>query len=187
MSHTVGYTNSARFKALEDLQKASVDLCLTYCGWEHCRPSYRFGPNGRATHVLHLVREGKGTLEMNKKKYYLTKGDMFYISPAVNAWYEADQEEPWSYIWIGFVGLKADEYVDGAGFSLKSPVRKIDCTERVESCIEQMLEAYQQTFGNELRRNGLLLLCFSELIDDYCKKYAEGGSWQIIPARARYM
>ena len=36
MKHVSGYTNSARFRALEDLQKDSADLCLIYCGWEYC-------------------------------------------------------------------------------------------------------------------------------------------------------
>lgn len=40
MKHVSGYTNSARFRALEDLQKDSADLCLSYCGWEYCDPGH---------------------------------------------------------------------------------------------------------------------------------------------------
>ena len=42
LSRTVGFTSHARYKCLEDLQKDSVDLCVTYCGWEYCNPGYRF-------------------------------------------------------------------------------------------------------------------------------------------------
>ena len=69
MKQTTGYTSSARYKCLEDLQKNSSGLCLTYCGWEYCDPGHRFGPNKRTSCVLHIVKEGKGILEMDKKKY----------------------------------------------------------------------------------------------------------------------
>lgn len=175
MSHTVGFTNSARYKCLEDLQKDSVDLCLTYCGWECCDPSHRFGPNKRNAYVLHMVRGGKGVLEMNKKKYELTKGDAFLIPPGVEAWYEADRDDPWSYMWIGFVGLKADECAGGAGFSMKNPVRKIDCIQEVNQYVDQMLEAHQLSYANELKRNGLLMMVFSALIEDYHSNSVSAG------------
>ena len=64
MKHVAGYTNSARFRCLEDLQKDSADLCLIYCGWEYCNPGHKYGPNLRTSYVLHIVRSGKGILEL---------------------------------------------------------------------------------------------------------------------------
>ena len=95
MKHVSGYTNSARFRALEDLQKDSADLCLIYCGWEYCEPGHRYGPNMRTTYVLHIIRSGRGTLEIHNQKYELTAGDAFLLCPDVEAWYEADWEDPW--------------------------------------------------------------------------------------------
>lgn len=174
-THTVGFTNSARYRALEDLQKDSVDLCLTYCGLEYCNPSHRFGPNMRDAHVIHVIREGKGTLEINKKKYELGAGDVFYIPPKVEAWYESDKDDPWCYTWGGFVGMKAEECTSQAGFSLKNPVRKINCVDEVGQYIEQMLEAYQLSYSNELKRNGLLHLVMSAFVEDYCQNNAALG------------
>lgn len=174
-THTVGFTNSARYRALEDLQKDSVDLCLTYCGLEYCNPSHRFGPNMRDAHVIHVIREGKGTLEINKKKYELGAGDVFYIPPKVEAWYESDKDDPWCYTWVGFVGMKAEECTSQAGFSLKNPVRKINCVDEVGQYIEQMLEAYQLSYSNELKRNGLLHLVMSAFVEDYCQNTAALG------------
>ena len=88
MKHVSGYTNSARFRALEDLQKDSADLCLSYCGWEYCDPGHRYGPNMRTTYVLHIIRSGRGTLEIHNQKYVLTAGDAFLLSPNMEAWYE---------------------------------------------------------------------------------------------------
>ena len=174
-THTVGFTNSARYRVLEDLQKDSVDLCLTYCGLEYCNPSHRFGPNMRDAHVIHAIREGKGTLEINKKKYELGAGDVFYIPPKVEAWYESDKDDPWCYTWVGFVGMKAEECTSQAGFSLKNPVRKINCVDKVGQYIERMLEAYQLSYSNELKRNGLLHLVMSAFVEDYCQNNAALG------------
>lgn len=85
MKHVSGYTNSARFRALEDLQKDSADLCLSYCGWEYCDPGHRYGPNMRTTYVLHIIRSGRGTLEIHNQKYVLTAGDAFLLSPNMEA------------------------------------------------------------------------------------------------------
>lgn len=167
MLHTIGANSYTKYTGLEGLQKDSVDLCLTYCGWENCMPSHRFGPNRRSSYILHMVKHGKGILEMNDKVYQIGQGEAFMIPPGVEAWYEADKEEPWAYMWLGFAGLKADECVGSAGFSLKKPVRKINCMQELQGYIDRIIEASQLTYANELKRNGLLLMSFSELIEDY--------------------
>lgn len=181
MSHTVGLTSSARYKCLEDLQKDSVDLCLTYCGWEYCEPSHRFGPNKRESYVLHIIKEGKGVLEINKNKYELGPGDAFVIPPGKEAWYEADKDDPWSYMWIGFAGIRADECIGSAGFNVRNPVRRINCVEKINEYIDQMLEAYQLSYANELKRNGFLNLALSVLIEDYHQNPEEWGGSMVHP------
>lgn len=176
MKQTSGFTNSARYKCLEDLQKESVEMCLIYCGWEYCEPGHRYGPNERFCYLIHFVREGKGTLEMDGSIYHLEKGDAFMIMPHKTAWYEADMEEPWSYMWIGFTGLKAHECVHNAGFSEKVPVRRVQCIGRLNQFIDEMLESHQLTFEDELRRNGYLMLFFSELIKDYKDSSVTGAA-----------
>ena len=150
MKHVSGYTNSARFRALEDLQKDSADLCLIYCGWEYCEPGHRYGPNMRTTYVLHIIRSGRGTLEIHNQKYELTAGDAFLLCPDVEAWYEADWEDPWSYMWVGFTGYRAQEY-------------------ELNSYIDGILEAHQLSYTDELKRNGYLMLFFATLMEDYKK------------------
>ena len=106
MNRTTGYTSSTRYKCLEDLQRDSAELCLSYCGWEQCEPGHRFGPNRRRAFVLHFVRKGRGILEINGSQYHVKQGEIFLIPPNVEAWYEADQNDPWLYSWIGFTGLR---------------------------------------------------------------------------------
>lgn len=111
MLHTVGFTNSDSYKCLENLKKGAVDLCLTYCGWEKCDPGHRFGPNKRISHVLHIVESGSGVFEMDGHQYHLTGGEAFLIPASVEAWYEADMDNPWTYRWVGFEGMTAEEVI----------------------------------------------------------------------------
>ncbi|MDD6616531.1 MAG: AraC family transcriptional regulator [Lachnospiraceae bacterium] len=175
MAHTVGYTSSERCRCLENLQKNPLDLYLTYCGWEHCSPRHRYGPNKRAYFLIHIVWQGKGSLEIDGKKYCLQEGDAFFIPPGAEAWYEADEKDPWWYMWFAFSGLMAGECVDSAGFSLKNPVRRIGCLKELRTCIDQILDAHELTFSDELRRNGLLMTAMSALIRDYTENSAAGS------------
>ena len=132
MNRMTGYTSSAKYKSLEDIQRDSSELCLCYCGWEQCEPGHRYGPNRRRNYVLHFVSKGSGKLEVNGNQYHIKKGEAFLLPPATEAWYEADKEDPWFYSWVGFTGSKAKACVDNAGFSVKKPVRSIACLSHIQ-------------------------------------------------------
>ena len=167
LKQTSGFTNSARFKCLEDLEQDSGELWLSNCGGEYCDPGYRFDLMGRSTCVLHIVREGKGIFEINKEKYELSSGDAFFIPPNTKASYEADKEDPWSYMWVGFSGYKAYECAENSGFSLKTPVRRVSNLEKLKKYMDDMLEAHSLSYSDELKRNGCLMMFFAELMEDY--------------------
>lgn len=71
-------------------------------GRERCEPSHSFGPAVRTYWLLHYVVSGKGRFVREGKTYYLGKGDIFVIPPMLETYYEADKNDPWHYIWIGF-------------------------------------------------------------------------------------
>ncbi|MDO5135762.1 MAG: AraC family transcriptional regulator [Eubacteriales bacterium] len=163
----ISYTDSETYQCLENLQRQPVDLYLKYCGRENCVPSHRFGPNRRKSHVLHLVLAGKGILELDGRRYCLKPGNAFWLQPGVTAWYQADDKDPWTYCWVGFSGLLADESMSSAGFSRKNPVRVIGCRDEVDQIVGQMLAAHKPSWPDFLKRNSLLLLLLSALTEDY--------------------
>lgn len=173
MKQKSGFTNAAKYKSLDDLRKESVELCLTYCGLEECDAGHRVGPNRRKCYVLHVITEGKGTYETKEKVYHLRKGDAFLIYPGEEAFYQADEENPWSYIWIGFAGMKAEECIIHSGFSTKNHVKKVANISQLYSLVNAMLEAHELTYANELKRNGLLSFFFAQLIEEYSKQVSE--------------
>lgn len=72
------------------------------CGWEHCEPSHFFGPTARMYWLLHYVVSGSGIFETDGVRYPVRAGQMFVIHPLETTFYQADEHDPWEYIWIGF-------------------------------------------------------------------------------------
>ncbi len=78
------------------------DINPVQCGKQICDPSHSYGPATRTYYLLHFVISGKGTFFTQRGKFFLEKNDLFIIRPYEITYYEADKNDPWSYIWIGF-------------------------------------------------------------------------------------
>jgi len=137
------------------------ELFVTCCGCSQTEPLHSFGPALKPHYLIHYVLSGRGIFKKNGKEYVLEEGYGFMISPGELSFYQADEQEPWTYIWVGFGGSKAQEYVDCLGISDKNPVFLSESTEELYRIVRDMME--HNTFGvlNELRRNGLLHIFLS--------------------------
>ncbi len=71
-------------------------------GFQSCKPSHSYGPAVRSHWLIHYVVSGKGDFRTDKRTYALKAGDAFVIRPYEETYYEADREDPWEYVWIGF-------------------------------------------------------------------------------------
>lgn len=167
LTQTSDFTISSKANYLEDLHQTSDDLCLNYCGCECCNPGQRCDVSGKKIYELHIISEGKGIFEINKKKYELSVGDAFFVPVNTSAFYQADEENPWSHMWVGVSGYKAYECIENCGFSLKIPVHRVYNMEKLKKCIDDMLGTRSRSYADELRRNGCLMLFFAELMEDY--------------------
>ncbi len=139
---------------LDGLRKSAIDLALSYCGIQQCSPLHNNGPEIRDTSFVHIILSGKGMLKMDNRVFHLGRHQAFLIPAGVEAQYTADKDDPWTYMWVGFYGLMAEESMTMAGFCLPCPVRSVGNTQLLKRDIEGMIETYHLTFTNELRRNG---------------------------------
>lgn len=158
------FTVSAGFKCLELFYRKNVDLYLCYCGIENCSNGHSFGPAVRNDYLIHYITKGKGIYQVGNKTYEVKEGEYFLICPGVTTFYQADEKEPWSYIWIGFNGMKAPVYLEYLHLAQESNLVGV-CKgqSKLERYVREMLEAKELTYANELRREGLLYLFLSEL------------------------
>jgi len=156
----------AHYKCLESVEKSQHDLYLCYCGVQDCSEGHAFGPTERNDYLVHIVTSGKGSFSVGGKTYHLEKNDIFLICPGVTTYYEADQNEPWSYMWFGFNGLKAEKALRYAGLSSDKPTAHIPDITPYQDGITGILDACQLTFSNEFRREAFLYGLVAQLGED---------------------
>ncbi len=71
-------------------------------GHEHCSPIHAPGPRVKNHWLIHYVVSGTGTFLVNGKEYRLQAGECFVIRPNELVMYQADEQDPWHYIWLSF-------------------------------------------------------------------------------------
>lgn len=91
---------------LQNQYQKFSDFYLCYCGHARCAPLHSYGPAVRPNYLLHYILEGRGTYHVEGQDYSLGKGEGFLIEPNQQTFYQASEEEPWSYLWIGFDGSR---------------------------------------------------------------------------------
>lgn len=136
-------------------------LYVNCCGCSQTQPLHSFGPAVKPHYLIHFVLSGRGIFRSGEKEYHLEAGYGFLIEPEELAFYQADEKNPWTYVWVGFAGSEAENYLHAMGLSGRHPVFKSDRSQELYDTVRDMME--HNTFGmaNDLRRNGLLSIFLS--------------------------
>ncbi len=130
----------------------SHDIQLIQIGQQDCMPGHSFGPDSRDFYLLHFVTKGHGQLCMADRQYLLQQRELFFIPPHLPASYQADANDPWSYLWIGLKGIILPKLLAEAGLSLDNPVLcfsqgLLDVLGQVSLCAERNGFDSLQTLG----------------------------------------
>ena len=154
---SVGYAFSDQYIAVEDIPhlpgySSVTPINLDYYGSEQCKSGYKFGPFVRTSYVLHMVVRGCGCLYKEQGTYEIRAGQAFLICPEEVTTYQADRDDPWKYMWIGFHGYRAEQMMAQAGLSITHPVITIANIREVEKTMNELLQARELTYLNELQR-----------------------------------
>lgn len=144
----------------------SEGLVVANCGCSKTEPLHSFGPALKPNFVIHFVLSGKGVFSMEGRKYQLEAGSGFLIPPGELAFYQADEKDPWTYIWVGFSGNKAWEYIRSIGLSSHAPIFQSEEHEKLYACVKDMMEHSTYSASNELRRIGQLHIFLSMVVKE---------------------
>ena len=146
---------------LEFAKGKDESLIVNCCGLSRTEPLHSFGPAIKPHYLIHFILSGRGRFSMGGKEYPLERGYGFLILPEELAFYQADEEDPWTYVWVGFGGALAPDIIKSMGLSLSNPIFKSEKGEELYRAVKDMME--HNTFGaaNDLRRNGQLSLFLS--------------------------
>lgn len=149
---------------------------LLFCGYAECDPMHHFGPAVRPNHIIHFILSGKGYYSVGEKKYKLHKGQGFLIEPNVLTRYQADKDDPWTYIWIGFGGEKSSEILKNLRLGSDELIFHSNKGNELKEIVLDMLKLNTISVHNEYRLQGLLYLFMSLLAENAAPFIEEGIS-----------
>ena len=149
------------------LQKSVSDLAFYSAGYEECAPKYSYGPICRSYNLIHFVLKGKGVFKINEHIFNIKAGDAFIIPAGKVSYYEADENEPWHYAWINYIGINSQLYTYNLVTSANDNyvIRGLD-TEKYKDAIIGLLSQQTNTSSKFLKANAILLNIISMLYED---------------------
>ena len=146
---------------LEFAASQGGSLYNTSCGCSKTEPLHYFGPAVKPFYLIHYVISGKGVFSCGEKEYHLEAGYGFLITPEELAFYQADKDDPWTYVWVGFTGTQAESVVEQMGLSVSHPIFFCEKSKELYETVTNMMEYNTYSFSDNLRRNGYLSLFLS--------------------------
>ena len=152
----------------------NIDAMIYTCGYENCEPGHSYGPLLRTGYMVHYILSGRGIYQCRGRTFQLGEGDAFLICPGELIYYEADQETPWIYTWIGMQGIKIKGYLERTSL-VESLVFRYDGDPQLRSCHERLFEAEQKTRSRDLLMNSILYEYLFLLADKFPNKRPTGA------------
>lgn len=153
---------------------------LLFHGREDCEPGHFWGPGLRDSYILHIVQRGRGTFHGKDQSYTLSRGQGFLVMPDRIVHYEADQEDPWSYCWIGFQGLQVKTMLQAAHISEHKPVFNFHNEELIDHLHQNLVDA-SKLKGYDLMLQSIMYRVFSELVES-----SDNYSHQVIQSTTEH-
>lgn len=126
------------------------DCFFSFCGYSKTYPKHGFGPAVRSEYVVHIVLSGKGSYTIGNQVYQLRQGQGFVVPPGETTIYQADEDDPWSYIWIGLAGSSISSYLAEAGLKPGSWSFDVQNVHEFKALIFEAFAYKEATIKNEL-------------------------------------
>ena len=142
------------------------DIHLSTCGRQKAQPLSSWGPAVKSYYFILYNLKGKGTYTVGDQTYTIGEKEGFLIEPGKKAQYQADENDPWTCLWIGFDGKKAQEYVKVLGLGNQKVIFHNQYPEELVKIVDRMLEQNQSEKGNEFFLQGYLFHFLGVLIKD---------------------
>ncbi|SDF60114.1 AraC-type DNA-binding protein [Fontibacillus panacisegetis] len=139
------------FRSSEDI---SPGLQLVFWGKEDCVPGHTVGPGVRDLYKIHFVHKGKGVVRAGTEAVQLVAGQAFLIWPDIVYYYKADDEDPWTYSWIGFEGSEVQELLSRTFLTPEMPIFSMD-SKVMPTLYDHLSDASLSSAALDLRLNSI--------------------------------
>lgn len=151
----------------------SIELNLYTCGYDICKSGHSYGPAVRSGYLIHIILSGKGIYRVNNQEYQLKAGDGFLIYPDELIYYEADQDEPWEYIWVGFTGTKVNDYLRHSTLTKENPTFTLQKNSQLYPAIHDIIEATKLNSNKNLKIISTLYQFLYVLLEEFPRQVDE--------------
>lgn len=138
------------------------EFTVNHIGMEKCKPSHTFSWQFKNDYLIHYIISGKGIFECGGKTYSLKAGEAFFIGNKKGI-YTADENDPWTYVWINFSGTMGREFLDILRLSADNPVYVTNNHKKLKRMFEDAV--YIDTKKNEFYICSEIFSIFSEMIE----------------------
>lgn len=148
-------------------KKSMVSLSVYNVGRQKCPPGYKWGPGVRDHFLIHHITEGSGIYRTNGKEFHLCAGDTFLAYPNTEILYQASDEKPWTYEWVGFNGTDAGPILERTDFSREQPfLKQAPYGDQIHEHLEKINGAFGMNYASVVAMTGELYLLLSVLAEN---------------------
>ncbi len=125
----------------------SDDFYLYELGTCACEPGYSYEHYVVNRCILHFVVKGKGRLVLDGHEYRIHEHQAFLIPENTRAFYQADKDEPWEYVWFHIGGPKVTPILKEAGIDYNNPIfTPLACIKEIEELAFDTLHNYGREY-----------------------------------------
>ena len=166
-----------------------ASLSVTNVGWEKTAPNHKWGPGIRDHYLIHYIIAGKGNYRFSDHKtQQLSAGDAFLIYPNTEISYQADADEPWEYVWVGFTGSDAMTVLSATDFCPDVPfLKNISYGDRVQHEIKHLYHACGNQFSHAVEMAGRLYTLLSVFMQGATKVHSTDSASGNVQKAVEYI
>lgn len=150
---------------MEFPKENNADLYLNVFGHSITEPLHKAGPAVKSFYLIHYILDGEGDFFINNTHYRLKKGQGFLIEPDHQATYISDENNPWTYVWVGFTGREAKNILNSIGLTQNSPIFTCDQGDKLKKYVFDMLRHNYSNQADNYRLIGMLYLFLSVIAE----------------------
>ncbi|MCE3201178.1 AraC family transcriptional regulator [Paenibacillus sonchi] len=133
------------FKAGFNLLPEEQDLAVLFSGEGKPYPGHKIGPSVHDYYLIHTVLDGGGSFQSSTVTQQCRKGDTFVIFPGSLFSYQADEHNPWHYVWVALQGTVVSGLLSDIGITRERPLLYTENTSELHSLYERIRSCFKQS------------------------------------------
>lgn len=105
-------------------------------------------PSGTPETIFIYCTDGAGWCNMRGRQHSVTEGSALFIPAEIPHVYGADEDVPWSILWVHAAGRHMSDYLDALDVSVESPVVYVPDTRLIVEAFEEVYAHVHHGYSN---------------------------------------